>query len=1034
MASPAQVSLAAGFLDAVERSGVVPAEVVAKLRATASDTTDPRDLARQLLRDGKLTKWQANQLLRGPCQLMLGKYRLLELLGSGEMGKSYLAEHETLARRVTLKLLARRITSQPEVLRQFLDDATKLAAVEHPNLSHVYDVNHDGDRYYMVMEYVEGDDLEKLVTASGPLAPATAIDHALQAIDGLAAAGANNIVHGDLKPSNLLRDAKGCIRVLDLGLSKLAAATPTAGVDESSQMASLRASSFHAPEQRERRGAIDSRADIYSLGSCLFFILTGSAPPLEVTSEAAIDEARAGVPAAIKTALLKLLATSPEGRPQTLAEAKTLLAQVQNGLSKPEAAAAKPAAKPTQGGASKPPASVVSKPAAKPPAGTNSGAMPAVANSAAKGAPPRKPPVARPITSTAEKPSVRSEKPRFAMGPPATEAAAPSGASDSAGGSSAWDNLGASGSSASELPALNFGSSPAATPSPSSTPAAASAPPARKPPAKRASAATDAANATSDTSETKVEPAAKSKMPLIIGASIGGGVLVIGGAIAVVLAIMFSSSGEPTQLAENTDKAAASASEEPSEEGSTEATSENNPAEENPSSEENPTVEENPAIAVAEAAPAAEVAPAPVDVAAVDPASSETSGTPADPATEAPTEPATPAPETAVAEAAPTPEPAPAAPAPAPAPAAPAVKPFEGFAKTVALPPVDAKASAPVVLGPCRVAPNALVIASLSGGEGAHKGKQKFVMQNANGGTAERDWEISLAPIEGEGPSTIVATMSVKENNVVFQWAEAAVKEDTAQYLCNCAIKFAAGPDTHFVSLREVITGESLATNFDKASATTKWMIPLPPDTKKLMVAITKVEGGGAKHRMEKPALEAMKDFDFLWLGLTEDATPLALKLDTVMTGTRLTVTAMPHFKLEGMQKPDRLLKTSLSKLEQQITGARMQVNQQQMMIDQNRSLNPQAKEQQKAALLQFSEANEKANSQFAQLKQVFDGLQNGGQIHFRVYYAAEDTEITILETVAGEATGPVEGKKPANARGAAREAGDEPIPLNLGE
>ncbi|ADB17882.1 serine/threonine protein kinase [Pirellula staleyi DSM 6068] len=1056
----AQVPVASGFLDAVQKSGLVPADHLTAMRGQVTDATDPRDLARALLRDGKLTKWQANQLLRGVTQLTLGKYRLLEQLGSGEMGKAYLAEHETLARRVALKVIAKRLTSQPAVLSRFLQDATKLAAVEHGNLTHVYDVNHEGDQFYMVMEYVEGEDLEKRVTATGPIAPAAAVDLALQVVEGLAAAGKNGLVHGDLKPSNLLVDAKGTLRVLDLGLSQLTSAPAAGGVDESSEMASLRASSFHAPEQREQRGNIDTRSDLYALGCSLYFLVTGQTPPLELTSSSEIDTAKAGLPEELKNAIVALLAPSADKRPQSLAEAKQLLETVKATLPAPKPPAAKP---PVKTGAAKPPVKA-----------TGSGAMPVVSSASTspaepKAPPPRRPPVARPLTQTAAQPAAKAAEKVPAEKPPAkpaiksgsarqtfkmeeTDSEPAAEASSSSGG---WENLsfGAAADSASEATdsaAFSFGSVASAAPvksdAKSNAPevkSAAAAPAVRKPPARRNAVAGNVMADSGAQMAVAAEPAGKSKgaksnLPLILGASIGGGVLVLGGIVALVV-MLFLTSDESEKVADakgaGAQEVAGEETDTSSDEGVTGDTSGDTSGDEGEPAEAESAAAVDTAKSVdggepemtAAAAPAAEAAPA---APATDPGSATTSGTPETPAAETPAEPS-PAPEAP----APAPEAAPApapAPAPPPKPEPPKEKPFQGFAASVTLPPLPTDAAAaPLNLGPCRVADSALVLASLSGGEGAMKGKLKFDMQNANGGTAERDWEISIIPIEGEGPKTLVATLSVKQSQFQFQWAEAAKSNDMAANLCNCSLKFAAGPDTHVLALREPLSGPNLVANFEKASATTKWLIPNPPDPKKVMVSVSKVSAGGVKHRMEKPALEGLKDSDTLWLGISDDSMPLGLKIDTSMVGSKLSVMALPQYKLEGMPKPERIAKPTMAKLEQTISGMRMQGNQQQMLINQNKDLSKEQKEIQQARVTQFIEASEKANSQFAQLKKVYEDLQNGGFLEFRVFYKTEDGEVTLLVTSEGATeAAPAAGRPQVPA---SKDELGEPPAINLG-
>ena len=136
------------------------------------------------------------------------------------------------------------------MLKRFLDEA-RAFALEHRNLSHVYDVNQGGDQYYIVMEYVEGQNLQSLVEKAGKLPIAEALDYVRQTAEGLAHAHEHGVVHGDLKPSNLVLDVSRTVKILDIGQARLAEspATPSEK-DETTETASLAAAIHHAPEQR----------------------------------------------------------------------------------------------------------------------------------------------------------------------------------------------------------------------------------------------------------------------------------------------------------------------------------------------------------------------------------------------------------------------------------------------------------------------------------------------------------------------------------------------------------------------------------------------------------------------------------------------------------------------------------------------------------------------------------------------------------------------------------------------------------------
>ena len=157
-------------------------------------------LARRLAAKGLLTRWQVSQLLRGRETLRFGNYKLCEEIGRGPYGRVFLAEHIQLHRAVTIKILTRRLTRDKTVLDRFLEEAGRAARLSHPNVAHVLDIDSARDRYYMVMEYVPGEDLERLIQRNGRLSPAAVSDYLLQAARGIHSAHQAGVVHGDLSP------------------------------------------------------------------------------------------------------------------------------------------------------------------------------------------------------------------------------------------------------------------------------------------------------------------------------------------------------------------------------------------------------------------------------------------------------------------------------------------------------------------------------------------------------------------------------------------------------------------------------------------------------------------------------------------------------------------------------------------------------------------------------------------------------------------------------------------------------------------
>ena len=214
-----------GFIDLVRRSGLVEEDqftaVLQDLTPSSEGESDVDLLANRVVESGLITRWQADKLLEGRHKgFFLGKYKLLDLLGSGGMSHVYLAEHVLMQRRVAIKVLPKNRVEDSSYLARFHREAQAAAALDHPNIVRAYDVDNDGNNHYIVMEYVEGRDLQHIVKDDGPLDYVTAADYTRQAAEGLAHAHGAGLIHRDVKPANLLVNRKEVVKVLDLGLAR----------------------------------------------------------------------------------------------------------------------------------------------------------------------------------------------------------------------------------------------------------------------------------------------------------------------------------------------------------------------------------------------------------------------------------------------------------------------------------------------------------------------------------------------------------------------------------------------------------------------------------------------------------------------------------------------------------------------------------------------------------------------------------------------------------------------------------------------
>src|ERR671933_139740 len=153
-------------------------------------------------------------------QLLDGRYRLLRPLGTGGMASVYLAEDLRLGRRVAVKVLHPQLASDPSFVARFADEARIAAGLAHPNIVHVYDVGHDGDRHYIVMEYVEGETLKALIRRQGALPVARALSIMSGVLAALALAHAHRLIHRDITAQNILLTSDGDVKVTDFGIAR----------------------------------------------------------------------------------------------------------------------------------------------------------------------------------------------------------------------------------------------------------------------------------------------------------------------------------------------------------------------------------------------------------------------------------------------------------------------------------------------------------------------------------------------------------------------------------------------------------------------------------------------------------------------------------------------------------------------------------------------------------------------------------------------------------------------------------------------
>ena len=262
------------------------------------------------------------------------RYDVEAAVGFGAMGTVYRAHDRELAETVAVKVLRPDLLSDPSVLERFKAEVRLARRITHPTVVRTHDLGEAAGVHYLTMEYVEGLTARALLDSRGRLGAAAVLALAAQLAEGLEAAHAQGVIHRDIKPQNLLLDARGTLKIMDFGVSRLAGSA--GGLRDAGLLVGTPA--YMAPEQLLGE-EIDERADLYATGVVLFECLTGRLPFATESTVAlvartmrevapAADAVQADVPAPLSAIVARLLARSRDGRPSTAHELGRLLAQI----------------------------------------------------------------------------------------------------------------------------------------------------------------------------------------------------------------------------------------------------------------------------------------------------------------------------------------------------------------------------------------------------------------------------------------------------------------------------------------------------------------------------------------------------------------------------------------------------------------------------------------------------------------------------------------------------------------------------------
>ena len=252
------------------------------------------------------------------------RYRILGVIGAGGMGTVYRAEHRLMRRQVAVKVISPKLLTRPDAVTRFRREVEAVSKLSHPNIATAFDAEQVGDALVLVTELIDGHDLAQVVTQRGALPVIEACEYARQTASGLQHAHDRGIVHRDIKPSNLMLTPNGVVRILDFGLAALGGRSDAAA-DLTPMLGSTQTGGsitdygercgtpdYMAPEQRRDAHTVDARADVYSLGRTLRFLLTGEAGG-DLT-------ARRDVPTALVAVVTRMTEPDPADRYATAAQ------------------------------------------------------------------------------------------------------------------------------------------------------------------------------------------------------------------------------------------------------------------------------------------------------------------------------------------------------------------------------------------------------------------------------------------------------------------------------------------------------------------------------------------------------------------------------------------------------------------------------------------------------------------------------------------------------------------------------------------
>ena len=327
-------------LQEITAAGLLSSDHVTDYAKEVNTSADA--LISKLIKDGCVTEYQAEKFRTGQSsEICFGDYIVIDKLGQGGMGTVLLAKHRRMDRKVAIKVLPVTALESKDAVARFYQEVKVAARLTHPSVVHAYDAGEHRGFHYLVMEYVEGHDLSKVLSQLGIIPAPLALDYISQAASGLEYAHRKGVIHRDIKPSNLLLDHEGQVKILDMGLARIADTVDqqlSAQLTTTGQM--MGTVEYMSPEQAEDTRSADERSDIYSLGCTMYRLMTGQSPfSRETIVKTILAHRSAAIPTintgcedevAINQLFQKMVAKKPSQRFQTVTNLLEAIRQLED--------------------------------------------------------------------------------------------------------------------------------------------------------------------------------------------------------------------------------------------------------------------------------------------------------------------------------------------------------------------------------------------------------------------------------------------------------------------------------------------------------------------------------------------------------------------------------------------------------------------------------------------------------------------------------------------------------------------------------